>query len=56
MGRLRFTGFIGWVTGLTVHLILLINFVDGEERLAFVGEVGQAASGLDHAVQKHGLT
>ncbi len=26
MGRLRFTGFIGWVTWLTVHLILLINF------------------------------
>jgi hypothetical protein len=26
MGRLRFTGFIGWVTWLTIHLILLINF------------------------------
>jgi len=26
VGRLRFTGFIGWVTWLTVHLILLINF------------------------------
>jgi hypothetical protein len=26
MGRLRFTGFIDWVTRLTVHLILLINF------------------------------
>jgi len=33
-----------------------LDVVDGEERLAFVGEVGQAASGLDHAVQKHGLT
>jgi NADH dehydrogenase len=26
MGRLRFHGFVGWVTWLTVHLILLISF------------------------------
>jgi len=26
LGRLRFHGFAGWVTWLTVHLILLISF------------------------------
>ena len=26
VGRLRVTGFVGWVTWLTIHLILLINF------------------------------